>query len=342
MPKLREKPLRKPEDIAAVPTDQPVLIDTGPEPEPVVQAEPERDAAAVDPQQQQQEPAVEQQTEPEPEQDDNSLQKQVEAAQRAEALAREQLADLQRRMAEQQRQLQERDVEVVRYRGDAEQAQYDAIVNAINAATAEAETAQRDLETADLNQDAKAKAEAYRRLARAESNIAQLESGKAVYEQKREERKTEAAVQRQQPAPQQQDAFEAAIASIPSEPAKDWLRKHPDYITDVRKNAKIKAAHFDVIEEGHAQFTPAYFESLETHLGLRQKADTQRRQPVMSAPPTRDVPGASNGYQRPSQVTLTPEQREAARIAGIDEVTYARNVIKLNEMKKAGHYGERG
>jgi len=57
---------------------------------------------------------------------------------------------------------------------------------------------------------------------------------------------------------------------------------------------------------------------------------------------SRDAPSLSSGASRPSQVTLSPEQREAARIAGVDEATYARNFLRMLELKKQGHYQERG
>jgi hypothetical protein len=42
-------------------------------------------------------------------------------------------------------------------------------------------------------------------------------------------------------------------------------------------------------------------------------------------------PDASN-----SRVTLSAAEREVAALAGVDEVTYAKNKLKLQQMKKAG------
>ena len=61
-----------------------------------------------------------------------------------------------------------------------------------------------------------------------------------------------------------------------------------------------------------------------------------------SAPPSRDVPSASTGRPQSSRIELTPEEREVARLSGIDELTYARNKRELERRKANGMYQERG
>ena len=62
----------------------------------------------------------------------------------------------------------------------------------------------------------------------------------------------------------------------------------------------------------------------------------------MSAPVSRDAPSLSTGRPTTTRVELTAAQREAARISGVDDVTYARNLLRLNSLKQQGHYQERG
>jgi len=59
---------------------------------------------------------------------------------------------------------------------------------------------------------------------------------------------------------------------------------------------------------------------------------------IASAPPSRSEyagsmppPGASN-----SRVTLSAQEREMAALSGVSEVEYAKNKLKLMQMKKAG------
>jgi hypothetical protein len=60
------------------------------------------------------------------------------------------------------------------------------------------------------------------------------------------------------------------------------------------------------------------------------------RTAMYSAPPSRQT--ASNGYREdtPRSVRLSAEQREAARLAGIDEVTYARNWLRMKRGQSDG------
>jgi hypothetical protein len=158
------------------------------------------------------------------------------------------------------------------------------------------------------------------------------------------------------------DPVAAAIESMAhlSARQRDWLKTHRDAYTDPAKNAYLGAAHWDAIRAGHAQDSDEYFALLEERLGYRQPArvanipappppsptaaePTQRRMSIpVSAPVSREAPNLGGGNATPSRVELTSEQREAARIAGVSEVEYARNLLRLNQMKRDGHYQERG
>jgi hypothetical protein len=41
------------------------------------------------------------------------------------------------------------------------------------------------------------------------------------------------------------------------------------------------------------------------------------------------------------KVTLSPEEKDAARMSGISEADYAKQKIKLMQMKANGEYGDR-
>jgi len=247
--------------------------------------------------------------------------------------------EAERQRAEQaSRQMQERDAEVVKLKEQTVNSQAEAIDAAISAATAEAESAQRDIESAMSLGDGKGQAEAYRKLARAESRILQLENGKDALERQIKEQP--------KPVERTQNTGDALDNTTLPPLAKQWLRSHPEYLSDARKNAKIQNLHWDVVEEGHAPYSEGYFEVMEQRLGMRPvpkkevevEDEPVNARAVYSAPPTRDVP-TSEGKRSGTTLTLTAAQKEAAKISGITEAEYVKNLLKLREEKANGNYG---
>lgn len=340
----RPRIVRTKEEAEAVPIDQPIQIALTDESEDLKQEPENKDEGAR--QEVEKKPVVvADKDDGEAGPDISALQKQIADLQKAEKLAQERYEAERKRAEESERKRSEIQTENTRYQEETSQAQYDAIVNALEASKAEAEAAERALERAEFDADAKAKSDAYRRLARAEANITRLEDGKAAYEA----RLAEAKAKPKQDAPKP-DAFEAAISNMPPL-VKDWMRSHPDYMTDQRKNAKIQALHWDVLDEGHAFGTQPYIEAMETKLGMREapknveeheEEQPQRTTVVTQAPPTRDVPSAATGKPSSTKVMLTAEEREVARLNDITEIEYAKQKLKLQELKRSGHYVERG
>ena len=125
--------------------------------------------------------------------------------------------------------------------------------------------------------------------------------------------------------------------------ARDWLKAHPDVISDQEKNARIGGYHFDAVNAGHQQDSDGYFRFIEEKLGYRPPPQSERRStPMVSAPVSRDSPNLSTGRPQRREITLTPEQREAARISGVDDFTYAKGVAELERRKKLGMYPDHG
>jgi len=344
----RPRIVRTKEEADAIPIDQPVQIaltdDSDVETRQQQESE-NRDEKARQPEAKDQQVVDSVDKDDESRPDVSALQKRIEELERAEKLAKERFEAEQKRADEAERKRSEIQTESGRFQEEALQAQYDAIVNALEASRAEAEAAERLLERAEFDADPKAKSDAYRKLARAEANITRLEDGKAAYEARlqAERAKQKADVPRV-------DTFEQAIANMPPL-VKDWMRAHPDYMTDPRKNAKIQALHWDVLDEGHSFGTQSYVESMEQKLGMREPPkkveqreeddeSRQRNTVVTQAPPTRDVPSAGTGKPVSTKVTLTAEEREIARMSGISEIEYAKQKLKLQELKRNGHYVE--
>jgi len=61
----------------------------------------------------------------------------------------------------------------------------------------------------------------------------------------------------------------------------------------------------------------------------------------VSAPVSRDAPNLTTGRPQKRNIELSAEQREHARIAGVDDFTYAKNLQELDRRKKLGMYPDR-
>jgi hypothetical protein len=160
-------------------------------------------------------------------------------------------------------------------------------------------------------------------------------------------------------------------AELPAS-AKAWLRqdKNSKYLYDEQASAKLADLHFKVVDEGHEPYSPSYWKRLEARLEqppastpdvgqddidrvleqARRSAPKPRAEPepdnsfqssrrVYSAPPSRSVP-QSNGRTHLSDdyrsVVMSPAMREAAKLSGIDEATYAKGWLELQRRKERG------
>jgi hypothetical protein len=272
-------------------------------------------------------------------QDEASLafQKQIDALRKSEQIQKDRNAELVREREDSIKRANERESEIHRLKKTTVESQVEAIGNALAAASAEAEAAQHDIEKALELGDFKGQADAYRRLATATTNISKLEDGKVELE-------ALAKVASEPVKPEApKDPLEAM--NIPNT-AKEYLREHPELLTNQRLNAKIQSLHYDIIEEGHKAYSPEYFESMDVHLGYKEQIVNEKEEedePVqrtrfMSAPVSREAPANAQG-ERPGKVTLSVAQKEAAKIAGITEKEYAEQVMELRKHKSNGLYG---
>lgn len=275
-----------------------------------------------------------------PPQDDASIafKKQIEALKESERIHRERAEQAVLEREDAIRRANEREAEVNRLQKTTAESHAETIAAGIAAATAEAEGAQRDIERALELGDHKGHAEAYRKLAKAETSIARLEDGKA---------ELEAQIAQDKITQEQRVNDPIENSNVPSH-IKSWLRSHPEYISNPKLNAKIQNLHWVVVDdEGLEPYSREYLKSIEIHLGMREptKAPEPEDDQVtrggtnnVSAPVSRESPPSSSG-ERPGQVRLTVLQKEAAKIAGITEKDYAENLLKLKAEKLNGNYG---
>jgi hypothetical protein len=314
---------------------------------------------------QQQAEKVEKAAPPEKKEEDEAaaLRKQLDELRGSEELNKREMQRMQQEREAAVAARQKAEQEASRYRLEGEQSQLDAIMNAMAAAKAEADAAEQLLETAITEQDAKKQAEAHRRLAKAETNLSRLDDGKTELEYrisllqrpKVEEKRAEP--EKAAAAPQQQDPIESL--QMPDR-AKEWLREHPEYIQNPRLNARLQVAHWDAIEAGHKEFSTGYFAEIEKLVGLtkvepkveeaeaddddvevdvREPVRTQTKEPrrsaIVSAPVSRESSATTPASSR-TQVKLTKEEADFAKMAGITPQEYAKQKLKLQEMKRKG------
>ncbi len=334
----RPRPLRTKEEIAAVPEDKPVTIALDQEGET-----PPQDDLELQPQDP---PAKVKKAKVADEDDPSDLKKQLEELKRAKEDSDRRVQEEIRARQEAERLAQERQQEASRSQVRAEDAEYDAILNAIGAAESEAEKAQQDMALASENADHKALADANRRLSRAESRLVQLNDGKDAIEQAKTKQAQRERYERENPRPKQPQTVEDYISALPNlmQSQRDWLRNHPEALTDTRKNMRLQGAHVEAEDQGFRAGSTEYFDYLDQRLGYKAAQqddamddDEPTRAPV-AAPPSRQATNPGTGRPSNNKITLTPEQREIARLSGIDELTYARQLQKLQQMKSEGQY----
>lgn len=233
-----------------------------------------------------------------------------------------QYKDLEGREAEKDKRLAEAEREKERLRGEAEGAKkqvanshLDTVTTALNSAKSDAEQAKRDIRTAKDANDIDAEIDAQDRLAQARADERRLDEAKSDLEARAK------APPKRQAAPS--DPVEAYVQGRTA-PTASWLRAHPEFITDQRKQAKLTAAHYDAEGDGLVADTPAYFAHVEKFLGIGGEAVTKAATEAAQVEPARQrkaapvAPGSavSNGGGGSSGPVVTLTKGEA--LAAVD------------------------
>lgn len=316
MPKL--KPLKDEKEIAAVPLDQPVLVEleppvSGTEDDGAVQRTAERD--------------------PEPADDGaKALQDQLAASQEATRIANERAARAERdRLAAQE--------EAERLKTQGADTEKELLGNSLKSAQDAMAAAEAELERAFTDGDAKAMAKAQATIGRTAAQIANYEGAIAAAEEQ-----TKADKERPKPKVDLITAIDRNPDLLPAE--REWLKKHPEVLTDKPTNRELEVGYARAMKKGFKRGTEGYFKFLDEFLGYAEApaagaqddpdADRNERPAIVSAPVNRDNRSSlTNRPVVPTRITLTPEQREFARNMGISDVQYAKGYLQMEANKKA-------
>jgi hypothetical protein len=154
---------------------------------------------------------------------------------------------------------------------------------------------------------------------------------------------------------QQQQA--AMLAHAAHEQRQAWLAATPGAKENV---SALGAIHHDALDSGLIDLSPGYFTYMERRLAelprpaaeavatrlteemagrerAAQPPPTKPTRPIVSAPVSREVPSGS-GRRQNSRITLTPQEVEMARISGVSVEEYARQKLRLAQMRASGEY----
>lgn len=219
-------------------------------------------------------------------------------------------AEVDRRAEEATRRAAAAETEAANAKKQVANSHLDTVTTAMNAAKADAEQAKRDIRIAKDAGDIDAEIDAQDRLAQARADERRLDEARSDLEAR-------AKAPPRREAPQPMDVVEAFVQGR-TEMTANWLRAHPEFIREPRKQHKLTAAHEDAMGDGLSADTPAYFAHVEKFLGIgdgvtKVANEAEQVKPRKAAPvaPGSAVSngGAGNGG---SVVQLTQREANAA------------------------------
>lgn len=281
-----------------------------------------------------------------------SLKARLEAATKAAEEEKQRRIEAERRAHENAAKAREADVHVV-------ENQVSAVANAIAKAKSDGDAAKAAHVAALESGDYAKAADAAEAMATIKARLAQLEDGRAALDERvvlvREAAKqpVEPPVDDKAPA----DPVERYIAQFgPRE--QEWLRKHPECVTDDELNAKVLWADKAAKKAGVKPGTDDYFAFLDKQMGYAEadrEADEGGEDEVVvetAAPKPKAAPAPSKRVAAPVsrsepfqrgddgkyRVRLTAEQREMAEAMGISPTAYAKQLLTLKQQERNPAY----
>jgi hypothetical protein len=247
---------------------------------------------------------------------------------------KKQLEDERTARANAERHAREASEAEVKARTEVHGSQLDLITNAIASLTQASDTLESKYAEALAAQDHGAAAKVQREMATNAARLMTLEDGKQRLEKA--------------PKPTIRPPSDAVdeFASRLSPKSADWVRAHPEYVRDQKKNRMMLAAHGLAMDRGHQADSDSYFQDIERTLDIAQPdsiteieidpmkdaAKPVRRAAPAAAPVTRSGNGAGS---RPNVVTLSAMEVEMAHMNFPDsknpEQDYARAKMALKK-----------
>lgn len=265
---------------------------------------------------------------------------------------RKRIDDAERRAQEAAKRAQEADERAHAAGRSTNEAKVAAITNSMEVLNAKIAAGKDSIAKAYEAGDFAAIAEATTTLTKLQAQLIQLEDGKDALAEE---------AKRPAPKPQPASDLEAKLQGVPVKSA-DWLRQHPEFVTDDAKARKVLAAHNLAMLNDIAVESDTYFRFIEEQVGLRKaqaaaddegdddgevEVDTQpartggkgaaRKGAVAAAPVSRGSGGGlrSDGGNTQTRVRLTPGQLATAERLGMTPKKYAENWLKYQARERA-------
>lgn len=221
----------------------------------------------------------------------------------------------------------------VEARTESQESQLHLVTNAIESLSQKNLSLRASYAEAMAVQDYDKVAEINDTIAENHAKLLQLKNGKERIE------KQPKPVARVAPDPVEQFAGQLTPKSA------SWIRAHPEMVTNPIKNRKMLAAHEIAMADGIEADSAEYFQSIENTMGLTRAAapppppeipdvdpmqeaakPSARKSPPAAAPVSRSGNGAA---PRNNRVTLSPDEREMARLNNQTDEEYASNKMAL-------------
>jgi hypothetical protein len=222
------------------------------------------------------------------------------------------------------------EVEAYAARGTVQETNLQLVSNAIDTLRQSNEIAKANYKAAMSAGDYDAAATYQEEMSGHAAKLLQLEQGKQVLES------TPLPVA---PVQRSTDPVEAFAAQLSPRSA-EWVRRHPQFVTDPRLNQKMIAAHNMVMADGGVADSDDYFTEVERLLGvgkappaataeaMSEAAQPTARRATSTPPPAAPVSRDTRGG---NIVRLTPEEREMAEMMKMTPEEYAKNKIALKK-----------
>ena len=209
-----------------------------------------------------------------------------------------------------------------RARPEVQDSNLHLVNNAIDSVRQTNEVLKANYRDSMANGDYDSAAEVQSAMASNAAKLLQLEQGKTALESQSVE---------PAPAPYRHTDPVEEFTSQLSYKSAQWVRRHPEFVTDQRLNNKMIAAHNLVMADGIEPDTDDYFDAIEDVLKISRREEPEAKQPQRrSSPAAAPVSRSGTGTgSRPNVVRLTAAEREMATMMGQTEQEYARNKVAL-------------
>jgi hypothetical protein len=183
------------------------------------------------------------------------------------------------------------------------QAQQTAVESAISAATAEIDRLEQDVAVMHADGKYAEAAKLVRRMTEQQARLQQYEQRKDWLGEQKQRFEAEAQQRQTQRQAQQADPLANYTPA-----ARQWIEKHPEFLTDPAYQQRVIEGHHAALGARHKEGSPGYFAAIEAHLAPKRPAAEAEEEGEEAEEPAAERP-------RPRQPVAMPVQRQTPQTA---------------------------